>query len=105
MKENNKKRYPADRLKLHALLEKKQESLKKLQAEVDEIEALTREADRTAIHATAELYKVTPEQLAELMRKAYGEPGTQVVPELPAGAVKAADSGEEEADSIDDEEA
>ena len=55
MNENKKKRYPADRAKLHALLEKKEQELNALKAEVEEIRALTKQADFAAINATAEI--------------------------------------------------
>ena len=65
MTEKKKKRYPADRQKLHALLDRREQELLELQEEVEDLRGLVKQADRTAIHATAELYNVTPEQLAE----------------------------------------
>ena len=82
MNDNKKKRFPADRLKLHALLDKRKKELADLQAEVDEIEELVLQADRTAIHATTELYNVTPEKLTEILRNLYGS-RDEVSPELP----------------------
>ena len=61
LNDKKKKRYPTDRLKLHALLEKK-------------------EQDLIEIHATADMYNVTPEQLAEIMKSIFGE---KPLPELP----------------------
>ena len=80
MTEKKKKRYPADRQKLHALLDRREQELIELQAEVEDLRGLVKQADRTAIHATAELYNVTPEQLAEIMRSMFGD---RLVPELP----------------------
>ena len=70
MTEKKRKRYPADRQKLHALLKKREQELIELQEEVEELRRLVQQADRTAIHATAELYHVTP-----------GQPGRHAVPE------------------------
>lgn len=80
MTEKKKKRYPADRQKLHALLDRREQELIELQAEVEDLRGLVKQADRTAIHATAELYNVTPEQLAEIMKSMFGN---RLVPELP----------------------
>lgn len=80
MTEKKKKRYPADRQKLHALLDRREQELIELQAEVEDLRGLVKQADRTAIHATAELYNVTPEQLAEIMKSMFGD---SLVPELP----------------------
>ena len=60
MTEKKRKRYPADRQKLHALLEKREQELIELQEEVEELRRLVQQADRTAIHATAELYQCYP---------------------------------------------
>lgn len=88
MTEKKKKRYPADRQKLHALLDRREQELLDLQEEVEDLRGLVKQADRTAIHATAELYNVTPEQLAEIMKSMFGD---RLVPELPRD-VKAASS-------------
>ena len=56
-----KKRYPADRIKLHALLDKK----------VNQLRARVKEADRTAINATCELYALTPEMLSAFLRTKF----------------------------------
>ena len=80
MTEKKKKRYPADRQKLHALFDRREQELIELQAEVEDLRGLVKQADRTAIHATAELYNVTPEQLAEIMKSMFGD---RLVPELP----------------------
>lgn len=82
MTEKKQKRYPTDRLKLHALLEKKEKELVDLREEVEEIRKLVQQADASAINATAAQYNVTPEQLAEIMKKLYGDK-TKPVPELP----------------------
>ena len=73
LNDKKKKRYPTDRLKLHALLEKKEQDLIELQEEVEELRRLVKQADHTAIHATADMYNVTPEQLAEIMKSIFGE--------------------------------
>ena len=83
MTEKKKKRYPADRQKLHALLDRREQELIELQEEVEDLRGLVKQADRTAIHATAELYNVTPEQLAEIMKSMFGD---RLVPELPRDA-------------------
>lgn len=57
MTEKKKKRYPADRQKLHALLDRREQELLELQEEVEDLRGLVKQADRTAIHATAELPK------------------------------------------------
>ncbi len=80
MNDKKKKRYPADRLKLHALLDKKEQELIELQEEVEELRRLVKQADHTAIHATADMYNVTPEQLAEIMKSIFGG---NPLPELP----------------------
>ena len=80
MTEKKKKRYPADRQKLHALLDRREQELIELQAEVEDLRGLVKQAYRTAINATAELYNVTPEQLAEIMKSMFGD---RLVPELP----------------------
>lgn len=80
LNDKKKKRYPTDRLKLHALLEKKEQDLIELQEEVEELRRLVKQADHTAIHATADMYNVTPEQLAEIMKSIFGE---KPLPELP----------------------
>ena len=82
----NKKRYPTDRLKLHALLEKKEQELADLKADVEDLRARTLEADRTAIIANCELYSLTPELLAEFLKAKFGDTERSMVPELPEGA-------------------
>ncbi len=104
MTEKKQKRYPTDRLKLHAQLEKKEKELESLQKEVVEIRKLVQQADATAINATAALYNVTPEQLAEIMKKLYGDK-TKPVPELPQSVTEGGGTPDEEEDSIDDENA
>lgn len=98
MTEKKKKRYPADRQKLHALLDRREQELIELQAEVEDLRGLVKQADRTAIHATAEMYNVTPEQLAEIMKSMFGD---RLVPELPRD-VTAAPQEEEVMDDDDD---
>ena len=85
-----KKRYPTDRLKLHALLEKKEQELSDLKAEVEDLRARTLEADRTAIIANCELYSLTPELLAEFLKAKFGGNEKSLVPEMPEGAQPAA---------------
>ena len=102
MIEKKQKRYPSDRLKLHALLEKKEKELVCLQEDVEEIRKLVQQADASAINATAAQYNVTPEQLAEIMKKLYGDK-TKPVPELPKGVTKSDGLPDEKEDSIDDD--
>ena len=99
MTEKKKKRYPADRQKLHALLDRREQELIELQAEVEDLRGLVKQADRTAIHATAELYNVTPEQLAEIMKSMFGD---RLVPELPRD-VQAAPAEADAPDTLPDE--
>ena len=66
-----KKRYPADRIKLHALLDKKENELRRLTEEVNQLRARVKEADRTAINATCELYALTPEMLSAFLRTKF----------------------------------
>ena len=86
MSETKRKRYPADRHRLHDLLEKKEESLLLLEAEVKELRSLVKQADFTAINATAEMYNVTPEQFAQIMQS-LRDRQEQAFPELPPDAV------------------
>ena len=94
MTEKKKKRYPADRQKLHALLDRREQELLELQEEQRhgaqgrqaDLRGLVKQADRTASHATAELYNVTPEQLAEIMKSMFGD---RLVPELPKDVTSA----------------
>ncbi|MBR4501414.1 MAG: hypothetical protein IKP22_05925 [Clostridia bacterium] len=102
MSEIKKKRYPSDRLKLHELLKKKEQELTDLEEEVNELRSRVRQADFTAISATAEMYNVSPEQFAELMR-AMHDGRTQAVPDLPVGAAVPAASPKEEDIFIENE--
>ena len=107
MNENKKRHYPKDRAKLHALLDKREKELQAMQAEVDEIRALVKEADSAAINATAEAYNVTPEQFAEIMQ-ALRKERKQVVPSLPENVKPLSEDTAipaEEDDSIDNEDA
>ena len=104
MTEKKQRRYPSDRLKLHALLEKKEKELVWLREEVEEIRKLVQQADASAINATAAQYSVTPEQLAEIMKKFYGD-RTRPVPELPQSVKDAGRQPAEKEESIDDENA
>ena len=107
MNENKKRHYPKDRAKLHALLDKREKELQAMQAEVDEIRALVKEADSAAINATAEAYNVTPEQFAEIMQ-ALRKERKQVVPALPENVKLLSEDTAipaKEADSIDNEDA
>ena len=104
MTEKKQKRYPTDRLKLHALLKKKENELAGLREEVEEVRKLVQQADATAINATAAQYNVSPEQLAESMRRLYGDK-SRPVPELPQSVTDAGRQPAEKEDSIDDENA
>lgn len=80
MTTGKKRRFPSDRVKLHALLDKRKQELSALQEEVNDLEAAVIEADHTAIHATTDAYAITPDQLKDLfeaMRK-----GLPMPPEL-----------------------
>lgn len=81
-----KKRYPADREKLHALLEKKEQALVDLTNEVQELRERTLVADRTAIITNCEMYSLTPEMLAEFLKTKFGNPDEKQETELPEGA-------------------
>ena len=67
MSNMKKRRIPSDRAKLHALLEKREQDLCRLQEEVKDLRMAVTEADHTAIHETADQYNVTPEQLREML--------------------------------------
>ena len=67
---------------------------------MEDLRGLVKQADRTAIHATAELYNVTPEQLAEIMKSMFGD---RLVPELPKD-VQAAPAEEDVPATLPDEE-
>lgn len=67
MSNMKRKRFPADRTKLHELLEKREQDLIDLQEEVKELRAAVTEADHAAIHVTADAYNVTPEQLRDML--------------------------------------
>jgi len=62
MGEKKKRRFPADRMKLHALLDKREAQLRDLTAEVEELRALTIQADHLAITNATDALNVTPEQ-------------------------------------------
>ena len=104
MTEKKQKRYPTDRLKLHALLKKKEKELVGLREEVEEIRKLVQQADASAINATAVQYNGTPEQLAEIMKKLSGDK-TKPVPELPQSVKDAGRQPAEKEESIDDDNA
>lgn len=109
--EAKKKRYPSDRLKLHAMLGKKEQELHELQDEVQELCRRVKQADFTAINATAAMYNVTPEQFEQIMQALRSE-NDRVIPPLPVKAQEAAkvpapekEISDEEDDSNDDEDA
>ena len=66
-----KKRYPADRIKLHALLDKKENELRRLTEEVNQLRAREKEAARPAINATSEQYALPPEMLSAFLRTKF----------------------------------
>lgn len=108
MNENKKKRYPADRLKLRALLEKRILELKDLQADVEHLRQMVKQADLDAINAIAEMYQMTPEELAEIMKRLYGD-RAEPLPDPPETSVAIPAVPEdtefpEEEDPLDDEE-
>lgn len=61
MSEKKKKRYPSDRLKLHALLEKREAELQEITEDVEELRRLTLSADHLALNTIADNNNVTPE--------------------------------------------
>ena len=82
LNDKKKKRYPTDRLKLHADMCSELGCLLiegSMRSSIPD-EAHAAQADHTAIHATADMYNVTPEQLAEIMKSIFGE---KPLPELP----------------------
>ncbi len=82
MSEYRKKRYPADRMKLRDLLKKKEETLQDLKAEVEELHRRVKEADYLATNAIAEMYRLTPDQLAEILGHVLGD-RSEPLPSLP----------------------
>lgn len=86
MNEKKARRYPADRVKLHALLDKKRQELKLLQEEVEDLEARCLEADRTEIHATVEMYNISVDELKAWLQEKCAD---HAIPELPAGVTVA----------------
>ena len=109
MNENKKKRYPADRLKLRSLLEKRKLELNELQAEVEHLQQMVKQADLNAISTIAEMYNMTPEELAEIMARMHGD-RTEPLPEPPGisiavPAVPEITEFSEEEESFDDVEA
>ena len=109
MNENKKKRYPADRLKLRSLLEKRKLELNELQAEVEHLQQMVKQADLNAINSIAEMYQMTPEELAEIMARLHGD-RTEPLPEPPGisiavPAVPEITEFSEEEESFDDVEA
>lgn len=103
MNDNKKKRYPTDRLKLHAILEKKEQALNEMLGEVEEVRRLVKAADYAAISETANLYCLTPEKFKEIMKSMFGEPPKQHSEAFKNGATLMA--SEKEEDSTDDEKA
>ena len=80
MSNMKRRRFPADRTKLHELLEKREQDLIDLQEEVKELRTAVTDADHTAIHITADAYNVTPEQLRDMLEAI--RTGKQVPAEL-----------------------
>ena len=58
-------------------------------AQVNQLRARVKEADRTAINATCELYALTPEMLSAFLRTKFGTqdnaPEIPAAPQLPEG--------------------
>ena len=73
MNENKRKRYPIDRLKLRALLEKKEQEALELQEEVERLRQMVKQADIDALVAVAEMYSLTPEELTQMMISIRGD--------------------------------
>ena len=74
MSETKKKRYPIDRIKLQALLEKKELELQELNAEVDQLRSRVKQANFDAIAAIAEMYNITADDLSAILARIYGTP-------------------------------
>ena len=101
-----KRHFPRDRVKLHELLDKREQDLIDLQDELKDLRAAVTEADHTAIHTTAEAYSVTPDMLKELFEVLQS--GKRVPPELiarmtPLPVPEKTVKKEEEKDDYDDE--
>ena len=108
MNENKKRRYPIDRLKLRALLMKKEQESLELQEEVERLRQMVKQADIDALVAVAEMYKLTPEELNRMMVSIRGE-RTEPEAEVPESITAVpAEPDEimipEEEEFIDDEE-
>ena len=101
-----KRHFPRDRVKLHELLDKREQDLIDLQDELKDLRAATVEADHTAIHTTAEAFSVTPDMLTELLETIKS--GNPVPPELiarmtPLHTPEKVEKEEKSADGDDDE--
>lgn len=68
MTENTQWRFPSDRVKLHAMLQKKNAVLAALTAEVEELRRRTTEADHLAITNIADEFSVTPDQFMRFVQ-------------------------------------
>ena len=82
MGSTKKRQFPTDRIKLHTLLDRREQDLIDLQEEVQELRAAAQRADQLAITNTAAAYSVTPDMLGELL--SYIQNGIPVPPELAA---------------------
>ena len=108
MNENKRKRYPIDRLKLRTLLEKKEQEALELQEEVEHLRQMVKQADIDALVAVAEMYDLTPEELAQMMasiRSDRSQPEADIpdsITAVPAEPEQIMFSEEE--DPLDDEE-
>ena len=108
MNENKRKRYPIDRLKLRALLEKKEQESLELQEEVERLRQMVKQADIDALVAVAEMYDLTPEELTQMMISIRGD-RSQPEADIPDSITAIPAEPEqimfpEEEDPLDDEE-
>ena len=80
MEGKKKRRFPADRMRLHALLDKREAQLRALTAEVEELRALTIQADHLAITNVTDALNVTPEQFFAFLAAMKGG---AIMPDIP----------------------
>ncbi len=113
MSEVKKRRYPTDRVKLHAMVDRLESEIADRQERLAEVRKLAKEADNAAIVSMAKVYNVNPDefkQVMEYMRK-HGVPGPDLdfIPDSteensPLGNSMPEESEEEiETEEMDDE--
>lgn len=102
MDEIKNKRYPTDRIKLRALLEKKKQELNALEKEVEHIRRLAKQAEIAAIIMLAEKYGITADNMDEIMGRLISAPSSSV-PDLSLPVIPLNPAVSEEEESIDDD--